>query len=498
MRLDALLKPEAGDPESTLKTNAGLEIAGLCMDSRQMQPGDLFIAVAGGQQHGLTYAEQAIAQGAVAVLVDAAVGEAAAKQVEALSKGVVPVIRCPNLQRRLPALAAAFYGHPAERMQVMAVTGTNGKTSTAHWMAQAWHLLGKKAGVLGTLGNGPWEQLYPSTHTTLDAVAIQRVLREMADAGVSHLAMEASSHGLVQQRMQEIPVDWAVFTNLSHDHLDYHGTMQAYVEAKALLFSRPHLKAAVLNLDDPAAAVMRQALDPAVQVVGYGQSATATLRLLNVTPRRQGMQLLLDSPWGRGEVSTQVLGRFNAYNLMAVLSCLLVQGISWSSALALAAQLQPVQGRMQTLRRPNAPLVVVDYAHTPDALEKVLLELRHSAAGRLICVVGCGGNRDTSKRPVMGRLASGLADLCWLTADNPRHESPLDIVQQMMTDLQRPVHVQLDRATAIAEAIAAAAVNDTVLIAGKGHETYQEIAGVRYPFDDVAIATTCLEARACG
>ncbi len=465
-----------------------LALTGLALDSRHVKVGNAFVALAGTHQHGLGYIDEAVRKGAVLLMVEAGA------TVPSVS---IPVLEVKELRKSLSAFAANFYDHPCRDMEVMAVTGTNGKTSCCHLMAQAWKLQGYRSGVLGTLGNGVWGQLHPSTHTTADAISLQAELANMAVAGVTHLAMEASSHGLDQDRMAAVPVHWAVFTNLTHDHLDYHGSMDQYAAAKARLFAWESLKGAVIHAAVPYHEWMLKALQPGVPWVLYGHAADHDLWFDQVKVDAQGMSCQVHGRFGRGSMHTRLLGRFNLENVTAVLGCLLMQGTPLDQALAVVAELEPVAGRMQTLRVPGLPTVVVDYAHTPDALQQVLQSLREGLQGQLICVVGCGGDRDAGKRPIMGRLASELADEVWLTSDNPRYERPEDILAQMQSALKRPVHIEVDRLQAIRKALAAASSDSVVLIAGKGHETYQEVAGQRYPFDDMAIAKHWLQEGLC-
>ncbi|NNM51429.1 MAG: UDP-N-acetylmuramoyl-L-alanyl-D-glutamate--2,6-diaminopimelate ligase [Pseudomonadales bacterium] len=465
-----------------------LTLTGLTLDSRHVKAGNAFVALAGMNQHGLNYVDEAVRRGAALLIIEAGLS---------VSSVDIPILEIKDLRTHLSWLAANFYNQPCRAMQVMAVTGTNGKTSCCHLMAQAWKIQGHKSGVLGTLGNGIWGQLQPSTHTTADAISLQAELSKMAGAGVTHLAMEASSHGLDQDRMAAVPVQWAVFTNLTRDHLDYHGDMEHYAAAKARLFAWEGLKGAIVNAADPYHGSMLASLHAGVPLLRYGHSVGDDLWFDQVQMGAQGISCQVHGRYGQGVLRTRLLGRFNLDNVLAVVGCLLMQGTSLEQALEVVAELDPVAGRMQTLRIAGCPTVVVDYAHTPDALQQVLQSLREGLQGSLICVVGCGGNRDAGKRPIMGRLASELADVIWLTSDNPRDERPEDILAQMQTALLRPVHTEIDRRQAIHKALAAAHSDSVVLIAGKGHETYQEIAGQRHPFDDMAVARQWLQEGLC-
>jgi UDP-N-acetylmuramoyl-L-alanyl-D-glutamate--2,6-diaminopimelate ligase len=382
---------------------------------------------------------------------------------------------------------------------MVGVTGTNGKTSVAHWIAQACTALGRKTAVVGTVGNGfppvgdAPGALTPARNTTPDPIELQQRLAHYRQQGAAGCAMEVSSHGLVQGRLNGTRFDIAVLTNLSRDHLDYHGDMDSYAAAKARLFAWPGLEWAVLNTDD-AFGVRLESEVRTARVAGYGFRRGAvvgeSLRL-----SQAGLHLRVRTDWGDAELDAPLLGRFNAANLLAVLTTLLVSGVKLSDACRALASITPPPGRMQTLGGGSHPLVVVDYAHTPDALEKVLATLREVAGGgRLVCVFGCGGNRDRGKRPLMGQAAVAGADEVWITSDNPRNEDPRRIIDDILAGTGDKPHVEPDRARAIFEAIGGAHHGDVVVIAGKGHEDYQEIAGERQPFSDVAVARKALEA----
>jgi UDP-N-acetylmuramoyl-L-alanyl-D-glutamate--2,6-diaminopimelate ligase len=372
---------------------------------------------------------------------------------------------------------------------VLAVTGTNGKTSTAQLLAHACDFLGKRAGVLGTLGNGLVGAVEPSTHTTLDALQLQEKLASFRDTGAAVVALEASSHGLEQGRLNATAIRTALFTNLTRDHLDYHGDMDSYRDAKRLLFRWPGLVYAILNLDDPASVHYRAALDARVRCWTYSLDARsgADFAALSVTPSLQGLVLRVATPIGECDIRTRLLGRFNASNALAVLAGLLSLNIPLADAVRALEAVPPVRGRMECYADSRLT-AVVDYAHTPDALEKVLLTLREHVRGRLWCVFGCGGDRDPGKRPMMGALAARLADRVVVTSDNPRSEDPQAIIDDVLSGMtgedRLRVQVCADRRAAIALAMTEAVPGDMVLVAGKGHEDYQEIRGVRYGFDD--------------
>jgi UDP-N-acetylmuramoyl-L-alanyl-D-glutamate--2,6-diaminopimelate ligase len=448
-------------------------------DSRRTGPGAAFFAYPGEGSDGRAYIPDALARGASAVVWEEAnFGWSA--------DWGVPNAPVRGLKQQAGALADRFYGHPSASLWTCGVTGTNGKTSCSQWIAAALERRGTKAGVVGTLGAGYPGRLSPLGNTTPDALDLHGLLRDFARDKAKAVAMEVSSHGLVQGRVNGVAFDCALFTNLSHDHLDYHGSMQAYEQAKSLLFDWPGLSAAVLNLDDPMGArLARRLKGKGARTIGYGFSDAST------APVDEYLPAALLSP-----EHTRQIGRFNLSNTLGVLGCLIAYGIERNEAAALLADLPPVPGRMERIG--ERPLVVVDYAHTPDALENVLRTLRPVAqarGGRLAVVFGAGGNRDAAKRPAMGAIASRLADRAVVTSDNPRGEDPLAIIGQIVKGMEGEREIEPDRASAIEAAVAAASPEDVVLIAGKGHENYQEIAGRRLPFSDGAAARAALEKR---
>ncbi len=474
------------------------QIGGLALDSRQVAPGDLFFALEGTQAHGKQFVEQAIERGAAAVLLEtqwARTGE----------RNGVPVISVPGLRFKLGALAERWFGNPSQAMTVVGVTGTNGKTSVSHFIAQALRVDGP-CGLIGTLGyglvgNGLPGDLRPGAHTTPDAIALHGLLAGMCDAGAQQAVMEVSSHALEQGRVAGVAFDVAVFTNLSRDHLDYHGDMASYGRAKRRLFETPGLKYAVINLDDTFGQSLLAGMPGAVGTVSYGfDDSRLPPSLLGSDLRldSQGLRMRIDSDWGSGELAVPLLGRFNAENLLAAFAALLACGLGFDEVLARLSRAQPVPGRMQRLGGgPGEPLVVVDYAHTPDALTQVLDALRAHGAGRLSCVFGCGGDRDVGKRPLMARAAERAADRIIVTDDNPRSEDPEVIVADIFSgfDNADAVTVINDRASAIRHAVVTAAEGDVVLIAGKGHEDCQLVGGQRLPFSDTDQVREALRAR---
>lgn len=456
---------------------------GMTADSRRVRGNDVFLAFPGGVHDGRTHIARAIHAGAAAVAWEA---DGFAWD----PTWHVPHLPIANLKTRAAGLAAAWYGHPSAALWITGITGTNGKTSVSHWLAQAFTRLGRKTAAVGTLGNGFPGAMTPATHTTPDAVCLQGLLAHYRDAGAAGVAMEVSSHGLDQGRVAGVAFDVAVLTNLSRDHLDYHGSMEAYAAAKARLFHWPGLKVAVVNADDAlGAALMGQV--KAARVIGYGTRA-GELRA-KMQAHRLGLALEIVSPWGNGRLESPLLGAFNGYNLLATLGALLAADVPMADALSALATVQAVAGRMQTVAGfPGKPTVIIDFAHTPDALEKVLAALKPLTTGRLICVFGCGGGRDAGKRPLMGAAVAAGADVAVVTSDNPRNEEPAHIARDILDGMPPGQTVILDRRQAIHAAIAQANVDDIVLLAGKGHEDYQETRGVKRPFSDLAEARAAL------
>lgn len=472
---------------------ADLEITGLAQDSRALRPGDAFVAIAGFGAHGLAYAAQAQAAGAAAILF-----EPPAPPELPVPPGAIAV---PGLRARLGEMADRFHGHPSRAMTTVGVTGTNGKTSTVQLLAQAWQRLGRRSATIGTLGAGLYGQTEPTGFTTPLVLQVHALLAQLRDAGAQALAMEVSSHALDQGRVAGVHFDVAVFTNLTRDHLDYHGDMAAYGAAKAKLFGWPGLRAAVINLDDDYGRALYDTLTPTVAHVGVSSRGVpdADVRAEQVRLDNRGIGFELAIGAHRQALRSPLLGRFNVDNLLAVAGVLHALGETPQRIGEALAALTPVAGRMNRLGGDGRlPLVVVDYAHTPDALEQALASLRAHAPARLLCVFGCGGERDRGKRPEMAAIAERLADVVIVTDDNPRGEDGEAIVAEIMAGFAAPqrVVVQRDRAVAIASAVAMATADDVVLIAGKGHEPYQEVAGVKHPFDDTAVARAALEARA--
>ena len=464
-------------------------IAGLSADSRDLPAGGAFVALAGERTHGLRHAPA----GAAAVLFEPPAPGDLDLPANAIS--------VPGLRGRQGELASRFFGAPSKTLCVTGVTGTNGKTSTVQLLAQSLALDGAVAGSIGTLGAGLHGRIEAGERTTPDVISVHRLLARLRDEGASHVAMEVSSHALAQGRVDEVAFRVAVFTNLTRDHLDFHGSMQAYGEAKARLFAWPGLQAVVVNLDDPFGAALADRLSEGVRRIGVSARGleTASLQARAVTLRPEGLRFVLAEGGQALPVASPLLGRFNVDNLLAVAGVL--RALDWPLAkvAAMLGRLSPVGGRMSRAGgHDGQPLVVVDYAHTPDALQQALASLREHTPGRLTCVFGCGGERDAGKRPQMAAIAEAGADVVVVTDDNPRNEDGDAIVAGILAGFVRPgqARVQRDRALAIREAIAAALPGDVVLVAGKGHEPYQDIGGVKHPFDDLQVARTALEARA--
>lgn len=466
----------------------GVKTTRLVIDSRRVQPGDVFVALPGHHVDGRTYAADAAARGAAAVLYESGTP---------LSLPV-PSLPVTGLSRLVGETAHLVYGRPSEHLWLAGVTGTNGKTSVSQWIAQALIRMGRSCAVMGTLGNGFPGHLADSPNTTPDAVSVHGALAGFAAQGAVACAMEVSSIGIEEGRVNGVKFDVAVFTNLTRDHLEYHGSMEAYAAAKERLFEWPGLDAAVLNLDDPVGNGLAAKLAGSVPVIGYTLEARhggdRVLNACDISMGGAGIAFVLDGV----RFEAPLVGRFNVANLLAVIGALLAADEPLADIAAVLRHIEPPPGRMQAVGGDGEPLVVVDYAHTPDALEKALGALRDTAearGGKLACVFGCGGDRDPGKRPLMGATAERLADRVLLTSDNPRSEEPLAIIEDIVRGMQHRPPVEPDREAAIRRVIHEAGEGDVILVAGKGHEPYQEIAGRKRPFSDLALAKDALEAR---
>ena len=469
--------------------------ATLSADSREVRVGDGFLAWPGAAVDARGHVSSALASGAAVCLVEQ-------EGAERFGFSDARVGLYPGLRAAAAPIAAAFFGSPSEQLAVMAVTGTNGKTSSAWWLAQALSLLGRRCGVVGTLGIGEPGAMVANGLTTPDPVRFQAQLRRMVNEGFAACAIEASSIGLAEGRLDATHIHTAVFTNFTQDHLDYHGSMDAYWAAKERLFAWEGLRAAVVNLDDtkgPQLAAFAARRSVELWSFSCQGAAGARLEADNMVFTPEGFHFDISEGGQRCPVAAPLVGRFNVSNLLGVIAALRSVGVSLADAGRVCARLSPVPGRMDMLTAPSRPIVVVDYAHTPDALAKALEALRPVAAsrsGQLWCVFGCGGDRDPIKRPHMAEAAEQNADRVVVTTDNPRTEAPMAIIESIMRGFKRPadVEVQADRAQAINHAITRAAASDVVLIAGKGHEDYQDIGGVKHPFSDRLHAERALSA----
>lgn len=474
-----------------------MEVTGIAIDSRQIIPGSVFLACAGLSAHGLDYAEQAVRAGASVVLWEPSPGATAAK----IPAGVL-AIEVPKLSAYAGIIASAFYGDPSSRLDVIGITGTNGKTSVSHITAQALSAYGRRCAVVGTLGYGFTDSLEPASHTTPDPVRLQALLAQLLGSGAEAVAMEVSSHALEQHRVSGIRFRTAVFTNLTREHLDYHGDLASYAAAKKRLFQTTGLSVAVVNADDQVGREILAALPGSVERWAFATHEEA-LRDVPVTQAifahsisftEQGLELSVSAGREKLVIRAPLFGRFNALNLLAVFGVLLSMNMTASEAVRALAAVRPVRGRMERLGGGDRPLVIVDYAHTPDALAQILTAAREHCAGRLICVFGCGGDRDRGKRPEMGRIAESLADAVIVTDDNPRTEDGDAIVAQILSGMNAPsdATVERDRGAAICGAIARAQVGDVVVVAGKGHEDYQIVGTQRMEFSDRQAALSAL------
>lgn len=476
-----------------------VRIHGLALDSRQIEPGMAFLALAGGRGHGMDFVEPALARGAAAILAEPGGAWPEDRLVARAGALAMPLLVVPGLGRQVSELAARWYGRPAASMQLIGVTGTNGKTSVAHFLAQS--LAG---GFIGTIGHGRPGHLVPSSHTTPDPIRLQAILAERLAAGDKTVAMEVSSHALHQGRAEAVEFDLAVFTNLSRDHLDYHGDMVNYGAAKRSLFDRAGLRWALINADDPTGLSWLREGVAAARVLAFGRQVAnlpvdGFVELANVLPTHRGQTIDFHTSWGDRQIDSPLLGDFNASNLAAVLGCQLVLGRDLEVAATALGQIFPVPGRMNAFGGDGQPLVVVDYAHTPDALEQALAALRAHLgdAGSLRLVFGCGGERDRGKRPLMGRVAEQKADQVWLTDDNPRGEDGDLIIAEIRAGMadQTSCQIQRQRALAIRAAILQAKPDDVILVAGKGHEDYQQVGDLRLPFNDAEQVVQALTER---
>jgi UDP-N-acetylmuramoyl-L-alanyl-D-glutamate--2,6-diaminopimelate ligase len=482
--LEALI---AGLADERLRDPSTRTIVGVTSDSRKVEPGWVFVAIGGEKADGHAYIAQALARGAVALVVD--------RPFDCNSAPHVPCVRVPDTRRALAQLANAFYGHPSDQLRLIGVTGTNGKTTSTYLLEAVHRAHGETPGVIGTVTYRYAGREQPARQTTPAPEDLQRLLREMVDAGVTHCIMEVSSHALAQDRVWGCRFAAALFTNLTQDHLDYHADMQAYYAAKARLFTDYEPGVAILNRDDPAGAtLLRETPGP---VITYGFSPEADVGVHHLEMDAEGITLTARI---RGEcygLRSRLIGRHNVYNILGALATAHGSALDLQCAIAGIEQLTTVPGRFERIDAGQPFAVLVDYAHTDDALRNVLQAARGVATGRVIAVFGAGGDRDRGKRPKMGRVAAEYADIAVITSDNPRTESPMAIIRAIEAGYLESgqtsrYHVIADRAQAIQEAISLAQAGDVVIIAGKGHETYQILGNERIPFDDRQVAMTAL------
>lgn len=458
------------------------EIIDLHNDSRFIKPGMVFLAYPGASTDGRRYISQAMQNGARFIVFEPTQWpEDCPMPAAHLS------VAFPNLAGHLALISSRFYGTPSKQLEVFGVTGTNGKTTIAYQLAEAHDALSKHATYIGTLGEGRVNALNQLANTTPDALCLQHLLSSYVKEGVQQVCMEVSSHALSQHRVDEIDFKQAIFTNLTLDHLDYHRTMEAYAEAKALLFSCPTLQWAIINNDDSYTPLIKKSLKPSCQLITYGLQETSQVRALHWDVQLTGTTLGVLSPWGEHTLRIKALGFFNIYNALAVFTSLAAYGYPLSDVIKTMAHLSPAPGRMEIVS--TNPYVIVDYAHTPDALENVLRTLTDLKKGRLIVVFGCGGDRDKSKRPIMGGIAARYADIAIITSDNPRNENPEQIMKEIALGMggKTPMHSIVDREQAIDTALALAKQEDIILVAGKGHESYQQVGTVYHRFSDQAV-----------
>ncbi|MBT0724285.1 UDP-N-acetylmuramoyl-L-alanyl-D-glutamate--2,6-diaminopimelate ligase [Rosenbergiella sp. S61] len=467
----------------------------MTLDSRNAQAGDLFVAVVGHSVDGRQYISQAIAQGVTAVVADA---QDVAKDGEIRTLDGVPIIYLAQLSERLSALAGRFYARPLDNMHIVGVTGTNGKTTITQLLAQWVALLGESSAVMGTVGNGLYGQLIESENTTGSAIDVQKTLAEFSAQHASLTAMEISSHGLVQHRVAALPFSAAIFTNLSRDHLDYHGDMESYAAAKLSLFTEHQVGVSVINADDETGQQWLKQLTDSVAVSVRGLSLSQRhglwLSATAITYREHGVCIQFDSAWGSGQCVSALMGEFNVSNVLLALATLLALGYPLEQLIATASQLSPVCGRMEVFKKAGHAVAVVDYAHTPDALQKALEAARRHCQGQLWCIFGCGGDRDRGKRPLMGAIAEEFADHVVITDDNPRSENPASITRDILAGLIDASRAQViaGRAQAIIKVLQQTTEQDMVLIAGKGHEDYQIIGHQRLDYSDRETVATLL------
>jgi UDP-N-acetylmuramoyl-L-alanyl-D-glutamate--2,6-diaminopimelate ligase len=474
------------------------------IDSRRVNSNSIFCAYPGSANDGRNFIEGAIVNGVKAILYEPGI------EIKTPDSNKFKNIAVKNLMQYVGLLAAAKYDNPSKKFNTIGVTGTNGKTSVTHWLNQIYTMLKSKSAIIGTIGAGVYPDVIDYAATTPDPITLQKLLANFAGQKIDVLAMEVSSHSLHQGRVNGVAFKTAVFTNLSQDHLDYHKTMEAYYQAKRDLFYWHDLEHAIINIDDeygqrlvnemssPHKRSLRALQGKAWQsmpfnILTYGVDS-GELRATDLSITLSGMSFKLMYSEEEYAVNVKVIGRFNVYNILAVVGTLIANGYKLSQIVPLLSNLKPVCGRMDAIIQKDCPLVVVDYAHTPDALLNTLNTLRDvEHSGQLYCIFGCGGNRDTAKRPLMGSIATKTADFTYITSDNPRYEEPEEIIRQIVVGITNPNYeVIVDRKEAVIKAIAKARPHDIILIAGKGHETYQDVKGEKHHFSDFEIAREAL------
>jgi len=499
MTLKELLKDWVTNIE--VSEYADNSIIGLALDSRDIIKGYVFIALAGSKQHGMAYIDQAINNGACAIIYDPAGIESILVE---HNSSQIPMIALDGLAVKLGQIAARFYGNPSELMTVIGITGTNGKTSCSQFLSQ---MLDDSA-VIGTLGWGEWNKLQKTLNTTPDALEMQRILAEILKTNKKAVAIEVSSHGLDQGRINGVAIKGAIYTNISRDHLDYHGTMDAYIQAKLLLLKSVGLVFVVVNLDDVFSDQIVAAVPEKVEIWGFsvkGKTRSNCTNIIaeNILSTDNGIEFELYCHGNKHRIKAPIYGHFNVENILTVFTTMLAMGVAEAEAIKRLEFIRPIPGRMERLGDERSPLIFVDYAHTPDALDKVLSSIKKHCTQALWVVFGCGGDRDKGKRSQMGQIATQWADHVIITDDNPRYENALDIVNDILKGCQdignstisRNVEVIQDRALAIQSVLARAAAKDCIVVAGKGHELYQEINGVRLNFSDSQVISDALTAR---
>lgn len=492
---------------SALSPVADIAVDGIAQDSRNLGDNYLFIAVPGTASHGLDFVEQAVASGASVVLWDGADSDLG-KKVDALSNKIT-CVQVEGLQQKASEIAARFFNHPSHDLNLIGVTGTDGKTSVSHYIAQCLDSRLSPCGVLGTLGNGLIHDLKPTGLTTASAVDVQHSLANLVAEGAGAAVMEVSSHGLDQGRVSSVDFDTAVFTNLSQDHLDYHGTMESYSEAKSKLFEIEGLKSAVINLDDDFGRILAEKYRG--QLTVYGYSTTADIGTLescadfivyakSLKATKHGFEINVVTPKGNGYFELNLMGSFNVSNALAVLATLLLNNVAFDESIKCLQAITPVAGRMELIVADNKPTVIVDYAHTPQGIAAACNAVKQHFGAGLWCVFGCGGDRDREKRPLMAQAVERYADHIIVTSDNPRHEDPQLIIEQIVNGLAEPdaAWTNVDRREAIGYAVTHATPDDVILIAGKGHESCQIVGDKYIVFDDRDVARALLDARDAG